>query len=160
MKKILLVLMCILLTLSVCGCNKFSQYSEDDGYAAEVRQLVNDVVKYTRIWHENDEDFNCLDEESWGVYIKSLEEVEQICKKLLSLVPSEKFSRDDANVKGSAAKLLEVTSKIKDHIKYAVSIEDDMLFLKEKNNLFAIYMDSYEELNEDSQYLQMLWKNA
>ena len=95
MKKILLVLMCMLTAFGCCGCSKFSQYTEDDGYALEVRQLTDDIVKYTRIWNEKDEDFNCLDRESSGKYIETLEEVEQICKKLLSLNLSEKFGKND-----------------------------------------------------------------
>lgn len=160
MKKILTGLLCILMSMSVCGCSRFSQYSEDDSYAAEVRQLTDEIVKYTRIWNEKDEDFNCLDRESSGEYIGALEEVERICKKLLSLMPSEKFGKDDGHVKTSAAGLLEATSKIKDHVSYAVEIEDDGLFQKEKSGLFASYRDSYEELAEDSQYLQMFWRNA
>lgn len=160
MKKILLVLMCMSMAFGFCGCSRFSRYREDDGYVSEVRHLTDEIVKYTRIWNEKDEEFNCLDSESSGEYIRTLEEVEQICKKLLSLIPSEKFGKDDDNVKSSARKLLYVTSEIKEHIKYAVETEDDVLFQKEKSGLFATYMESYEELAEDSQYLQMFWRNA
>lgn len=160
MKKILIVFMCMFMALGMGGCSRFSQYREDDGYASEVRQLTDEIVKYTRIWNEKDENFNCLDKESSGEYIKALEEVEQICKKMLSLISSEKFENNDNHVKESTQKLLLATSEIKNHVKYAVEIEDDGLFRKEKSGLLTTYMESYEELAEDSQYLQMFWRNA
>ena len=159
MKKFCIV-MCMLMVLGMSGCSKFSQYSEDDGYASEVRHLTDEIVKYTRIWNEKDEHFDCFDKESSGEYIGTLEEVEQICKKLLILISSEKFANNDRYVKESAQNLLSVTSEIKEHVKYAVETEDDVLFQKEKSGLFTTYMESYEELTEDSQYLQMFWRNA
>lgn len=160
MKKILLAVMCVLMISTFCGCRKFAEYSEDDVYASEVRQLVDDSVKYTRIWQEYDRDFTCYDTQTAKEYMSALEEIEKICKKLLSLMPSEKFEYNDESVKRSAGELLSVTSEIKDHIKYAVETEDDILFQKEKNHLFALYMEYYEDLTDASQYLQTFWRNA
>ena len=145
---------------TLCGCRKIKEYNSDDEYVAQVRQLVDDTVKYTRIWQEYDEKFNCRDTETSKEYISVLDNIEEICKKLLMLTPSQKFDDNDVSVKEYAGELLSVTSDIKNHVEYSVKISDDMLFSREKEELFEMYKTSYENLTNASQYLQTFWRNA
>ena len=160
MKKFIALLLCILAVSTLSSCRKISEYNRDDEYSANVKSLVDDTVKYTRIWKEYDEKFDCHDIETAEEYIVVLEEIEKICRQLLTSTPSEKFDENDGYIKEDAGKLLSVTSEIKNHIKYAVKNADDTLFQKEKGELFAEYMEDYENLTEASQYLQTFWRNA
>ena len=160
MKRIIALLLCILAMSALCGCGKISEYSKDDEYAANVKSLVDDTVKYTRIWQEYDEKFNCHDIETAKEYISFLDKIEKICRELLTSMPSEKFDSNDVYIKTDAGQLLSVKKKKKNHIQYAVANADDTLFQKEKGELFAEYMEDYENLTEASQYLQTFWRNA
>ena len=160
MKKFVAVMFCICMMCTLCGCGKVSEYNSDDSYVAEVKQLVDDTVKYTRIWQEYDESFNCHDRETAKEYVAVLDKIEYMCKDLLSLTPSAKFDENDLYVKGSAGQLLAVTSAIKSHIEYSLKTADDVLFQKEKEDMFELYMSSYENLTNASQYLQTFWRNA
>ncbi len=160
MKKFIALVLCIITISTLSSCGKISEYNRDDEYASNVKSLVDDTVKYTRIWKEYDEKFNCQDVETAKEYIEVLEEIEKICRKLLTSTPSEKFDDNDAYIKKDAGQLLAVTSEIKNHVKYAVENADDTLFQKEKTELFSKYMEEYENLAEASQYLQTFWRNA
>ena len=159
MKKIVALILCVCMMCTLCGCGKISEYNIDDSYVAEVKQLVDDAVKYTRIWQEYDKNFNCHDKETAKEYIAVLDEIEHICKKLLTLTPSAKFDENDLYVKGGASRLLSVTSAIRSHIEYSVKKADDILFQKEKEDMFELYKSSYENLTNASQYLQTFWRN-
>ena len=160
MKKFIALLLCILAVSTLSSCRKISEYNRDDEYSANVKSLVDDTVKYTRIWKEYDEKFDCHDIETAEEYIVVLEEIEKICRQLLTSTPSEKFDENDGYIKEDAGKLLSVKNKKKNHIKYAVKNADDTLFQKEKTELFSEYMEEYENLAEASQYLQTFWRNA
>lgn len=157
--KCLTVLMTICLTATFCGCNQ-AEYQQDDEYVASVKQLVNDSVKYTRIWKEQDDDFNCHDVASTKEYLETLDELIDIYQQLLLLQPTNKFDDNDQTMKSNAQHALSITSDIKSHIEYAVEHSDDSLFQKEKTDLFAEYEIFYEELTYASQAIQTFWRNA
>ena len=64
MKKFIALLLCILAVSTLSSCRKISEYNRDDEYSANVKSLVDDTVKYTRIWKEYDEKFDCHDIET------------------------------------------------------------------------------------------------
>ena len=55
MKKFIALLLCILAVSTLSSCRKISEYNRDDEYSANVKSLVDDTVKYTRIWKEYDD---------------------------------------------------------------------------------------------------------
>lgn len=159
MKHIKLWIPAVVLAVIGCGCGT-AEYHQDEQYAASVRQLVDDAVKYTRIMEEKDKDFHCYDSASVKEYTKALDHLSGIYQKILMLQPSDKFDDNDRSLKESARQVLSVTSDIKTHVRYASENADDTLFLKEKQELFEQYRVSYEELTYASQYIQTFWRNA
>ncbi len=157
--KILLLLLSVGCILVSGGC-RGTDYAKEEQYAVSVRQLVDESVKYTRIWKEQDAAFHCDDTAAGKEYLKTLDKLAAVYKKLLMLPSSDSFDEDDKELKESAERILSLTAAVKSHAEYAVQSGDDTLFQKEKTKLFEDYEECYEQLTYASQKIQTFWRNA
>lgn len=159
MKKFYILLLAVSAVFMLCSCGA-SEYSKDESYVGNIKNLVNTSVEYTRIWREKDESFDYSDTESSKEYINILDKLCQTYRKILMLQPTDKFDENDTDMKENIRKIIAVTSQIKSHVRYSVEKADDRLFQKEKQELFDKYDEYHNEVTMASQYIQTFWRNA
>ena len=159
MKKLFALLLTVSMTFLLCSCGT-EEYSKDESYVQNIKNLVNTSVEYTRAWREKYEDFDHSNADSAKEYIDLLDKLCQTYRKILMLQYTDKFDEYGGSMRENISNILSVTSEIKSHVRYSLDKADDSLFKNEKQELFKAYDKYLDEITITSQYIQTFWRNA
>ena len=159
MKKLFALLLTVSMTFLLCSCGT-AEYSKDESYVQNIKNLVNTSVEYTRTWREKDNSFDISNTESSKEYIAILDKLCQTYRKILLLQYTDKFDEYGNSMRENISGILSVTSEIKSHVRYSLDKADDSLFKNEKQELFEAYDEYLDEITITSQYIQTFWRNA
>lgn len=159
MKKLFTLFLAVSIAFLLCGCGT-EEYSKDESYVQNIKNLVNTSVEYTRTWREKDNSFDISNTESSKEYIAILDKLCQTYRKILLLQYTDKFDEYGNSMRENISGILSVTSEIKSHASYALDKADDSLFKNEKQELFEAYDEYLDEITITSQYIQTFWRNA
>ena len=159
MKKLFTLFLSVSIAFLLCGCGT-EEYSKDESYVQNIKNLVNTSVEYTRTWREKDNSFDISNTESSKEYIAILDKLCQTYRKILLLQYTDKFDEYGNSMRENISGILSVTSEIKSHASYALDKADDSLFKNEKQELFEAYDEYLDEITITSQYIQTFWRNA
>ena len=159
MKKLFTLFLAVSIAFLLCGCGA-EEYSKDESYVQNIKNLVNTSVEYTRTWREKDNSFDISNTESSKEYIAILDKLCQTYRKILLLQYTDKFDDYGNSMRENISGILSVTSEIKSHASYALDKADDSFFKNEKQELFEAYDKYLDEITITSQYIQTFWRNA
>ena len=91
MKKLFALLLTVSMTFLLCSCGT-AEYSKDESYVQNIKNLVNTSVEYTRTWREKDNSFDISNTESSKEYIAILD---KLCQLELDGVKAQVDAKND-----------------------------------------------------------------
>lgn len=156
---IALVLTVLSLMMTISGCD-LETYKRSDSYVADVKNLVNDSVNYTRKLKQQDEDFDSKDSEKMRGYLLAADDLINTLEQIQKLRPTDEFDEMNDELRTAAEAALNNITQIRSFVAYASESGDDSIYKREKDSYFEDYLFYYDEMITLSSRIQTYWRNA